>query len=102
MNIQEAFDAPRGFRKLDAFEGERGIPDGVMLDLAMRGHPVTRPVMPLGGAGHSVCAGWIVCRWHRPPERWRSTGLLISLVAVLQLGLPARKRELFGRHAIVG
>ena len=49
MNIQEAFDAPRGFRKLDAFEGERGIPDGVMLDLAMRGHPVTRSVMPLGG-----------------------------------------------------
>jgi gamma-glutamyltranspeptidase/glutathione hydrolase len=49
MNIQEAFDAPRGFRKLDAFEGERGIPDSVMLDLAMRGHPVTRPVMPLGG-----------------------------------------------------
>jgi len=49
MNIQEAFDAPRGFRKLDAFEGERGISDSVMLDLAMRGHPVTRPVMPLGG-----------------------------------------------------
>ena len=49
MNIQEAFDAPRGFRKMDGFEGERGIPDSVMLDLAMRGHPVTRPVMPLGG-----------------------------------------------------
>jgi gamma-glutamyltranspeptidase/glutathione hydrolase len=49
MNIQEAFDAPRGFRKLGSFEGERGIPDSVMLDLAMRGHPVTRPVMPLGG-----------------------------------------------------
>jgi len=49
MNIQEAFDAPRGFRRLDSFEGERGISDKVMLDLAMRGHPVTRPELPLGG-----------------------------------------------------
>jgi gamma-glutamyltranspeptidase/glutathione hydrolase len=49
MNIQEAFDAPRGFRRLDSFEGERGISDKVMLDLAMRGHPVTRPGLPLGG-----------------------------------------------------
>ena len=49
MNIQEAFDLPRGFRRLDQFEGENGIPESVMRDLAARGHPVTRPVMPLGG-----------------------------------------------------
>ena len=49
MNIQEAFDYPRGFRRLDVFEGERGIPELVMSDLAGRGHPVTRPTMPLGG-----------------------------------------------------
>ena len=49
MNIQEAFDAPRGFRRYDLFEGERGISDSVMLELAMRGHPVTRPDLPLGG-----------------------------------------------------
>ena len=49
MNIQEAFDAPRGFRRLDAFEAERGISESVMSDLAMRGHPVTRPTLPLGG-----------------------------------------------------
>ena len=49
MNIQEAFDYPRGFRRLDVFEGERGIPDEVMRELADRGHPVARPNMPLGG-----------------------------------------------------
>jgi gamma-glutamyltranspeptidase / glutathione hydrolase len=56
MNIQEAFDAPRGFRRLDSFEGERGIPESVMLELAMRGHPVTRPDMPLGG-GQAIVIG---------------------------------------------
>lgn len=49
MNIQEALDAPRGFRRLDSFEGERGISDSVMDELTRRGHPVTRPTMPLGG-----------------------------------------------------
>ena len=56
MNIQEAFDAPRGFRRLDSFEGERGITDRVMLDLSMRGHPVTRPGSPLGGGQGIIIA----------------------------------------------
>jgi len=49
MNIQEAFDAPRGFRRPDNFEAEHGISDAVMQELASRGHPVTRPKLPLGG-----------------------------------------------------
>jgi gamma-glutamyltranspeptidase/glutathione hydrolase len=49
MNIQEALDSPRGFRRLDSFEGELGIPDNVMHELSRRGHPISRPELPLGG-----------------------------------------------------
>lgn len=49
MDVQEALDAPRGFRLHDAFEAERGIADPVLRDLAARGHPVSRVAFPWGG-----------------------------------------------------
>jgi gamma-glutamyltranspeptidase/glutathione hydrolase len=49
MDVQEALDAPRGFRLTGAFEAERGVPDAVLGDLADRGHPVSRVVFPWGG-----------------------------------------------------
>ncbi|RZL87839.1 MAG: gamma-glutamyltransferase family protein [Variovorax sp.] len=49
MNVQEALDAPRGFRFTGAFEAERGISDAVLADLYARGHPVGRVQVPWGG-----------------------------------------------------
>ena len=49
MDVQQALDAPRGFRFNGAFDAERGISDAVLQDLARRGHPVARTVVPLGG-----------------------------------------------------
>ena len=49
MDVQQALDAPRGFRFTGAFEAERGIADTVLQDLARRGHPVARATAPLGG-----------------------------------------------------
>ncbi|MDN8618165.1 gamma-glutamyltransferase [Variovorax ginsengisoli] len=49
MNVQEALDAPRGFRFTGAFEAERGISDAVLADLHARGHPVERVQVPWGG-----------------------------------------------------
>jgi gamma-glutamyltranspeptidase/glutathione hydrolase len=48
-NIQEAFDMPRGFFRVDNFEAERGIPARTLTDLAARGHTIITPNMPLGG-----------------------------------------------------
>jgi gamma-glutamyltranspeptidase/glutathione hydrolase len=48
-NIQEAFDMPRGFFRVDSFEAERGIPARTLTDLAARGHTIVTPGMPLGG-----------------------------------------------------
>jgi gamma-glutamyltranspeptidase / glutathione hydrolase len=49
MNVQEALDAPRGFRFAGAFEAERGISEAVLADLHARGHPVSRAQVPWGG-----------------------------------------------------
>lgn len=49
LDVQEALDAPRGFRGVDAFDAERGIPDAVLVDLAERGHPIRRVAVPWGG-----------------------------------------------------
>ena len=49
MNVQEALDAPRGFRTAGAFEAERGISESVLFDLEQRGHSVGRVALPLGG-----------------------------------------------------
>lgn len=49
MNVQEALDAPRGFRFTGAFEAERGISDAVLADLQARGHPIGRNQVPWGG-----------------------------------------------------
>ena len=49
MDVQQALDAPRGFRYTGAFEAERGISDAVLHELARRGHPVARTAVPLGG-----------------------------------------------------
>lgn len=49
MDVQEALDAPRGFRSAAAFEPERGIPAAVVEDLAARGHPIKPADMPWGG-----------------------------------------------------
>ena len=49
MDVQQALDAPRGFRFNGAFDAERGISDAVLQDLSRRGHPVARTVVPLGG-----------------------------------------------------
>ena len=50
LDVQEALDAPRGFRGPDAFEAERMIEDRVLMELAERGHPIKRADVPLGGA----------------------------------------------------
>ena len=49
MDVQQALDAPRGFRFLGPFEAERGIADATLQDLARRGHPVARATVPFGG-----------------------------------------------------
>lgn len=49
LDVQEALDAPRGFRSIDAFDAERGVSDAVLLDLAERGHPIRRVAVPWGG-----------------------------------------------------
>ena len=49
MDVQQALDAPRGFRYTGAFEAERGINESVVQELARRGHPVERATVPLGG-----------------------------------------------------
>lgn len=49
MDVQQALDAPRGFRFNGAFDAERGISDAVLQDLSRRGHLVARTVVPLGG-----------------------------------------------------
>jgi gamma-glutamyltranspeptidase/glutathione hydrolase len=49
MDVQEALDAPRGFRFNGAFEAERGISESVLRDLRNRGHPVSRVTFPWGG-----------------------------------------------------
>jgi gamma-glutamyltranspeptidase/glutathione hydrolase len=50
LDVQEALDAPRGFRGPDTFEAERMIEDRVLIELAERGHPIKRADVPLGGA----------------------------------------------------
>jgi gamma-glutamyltranspeptidase/glutathione hydrolase len=49
MDVQQALDAPRGFRYTGGFEAERGISEPVLQELARRGHPVERAVLPFGG-----------------------------------------------------
>jgi gamma-glutamyltranspeptidase/glutathione hydrolase len=49
MSVQEALDAPRGFRFTGAFEAERGISEAVLAELQARGHPVGRIQVPWGG-----------------------------------------------------
>jgi gamma-glutamyltranspeptidase / glutathione hydrolase len=49
MDVQEALDSPRGFRTRDVFEGERGLSDATLADLAARGHKVARVAVPWGG-----------------------------------------------------
>jgi gamma-glutamyltranspeptidase / glutathione hydrolase len=49
MDVQEALDAPRGFRTAAAFEPERGIPAAVVEELARRGHPIQPCGTPWGG-----------------------------------------------------
>jgi gamma-glutamyltranspeptidase/glutathione hydrolase len=50
MNPQTAIDAPRSFWDQGAMKVERGYSDGVRADLAARGHDVTIPDTPIGGA----------------------------------------------------
>ncbi len=49
MDVQEALDAPRGFRSAVAFEPERGISAAVLADLADRGHLIQPVDVPWGG-----------------------------------------------------
>lgn len=49
MDVQEALDAPRGFRLAGPFEAERGITDATLAELARRGHQVGRCTVPFGG-----------------------------------------------------
>jgi len=49
MDVQEALDAPRGFRAADVFEAERGISDSALASLAGMGHCVRRAGLPFGG-----------------------------------------------------
>ncbi|MBK7590703.1 MAG: gamma-glutamyltransferase family protein [Betaproteobacteria bacterium] len=53
MDVQEALDAPRGFRLAGAFEAERGIAESVLGELQARGHPVARAAFPWG-AGQMI------------------------------------------------
>ncbi|MCA8882922.1 MAG: gamma-glutamyltransferase family protein [Rhodobacteraceae bacterium] len=50
MDIQSAIDAPRAFSDAGAMKVERGYSDAVRADLAERGHRVTIPEVPIGGA----------------------------------------------------
>jgi gamma-glutamyltranspeptidase/glutathione hydrolase len=50
LDVQEALDAPRGFRGPDTLEAERMIEDRVLIELAERGHPIKRADVPPGGA----------------------------------------------------
>jgi gamma-glutamyltranspeptidase / glutathione hydrolase len=49
MDVQEALDAPRGFRLAGPFEAERGISEAALADLARLGHDVARCAVPFGG-----------------------------------------------------
>jgi len=60
MDVQEALDAPRGFRGPERFEAERGIADTVLEDLHGRGHPVGRADLPLGGGQAILTEGGIL------------------------------------------
>lgn len=50
MDVQTALDAPRCFSGEDGLLVERGYCDAVRADLAARGHRVSIPAEPLGGA----------------------------------------------------
>jgi gamma-glutamyltranspeptidase/glutathione hydrolase len=50
MDVQEAIDAPRGFRARTVFQAEPGISDETLAVLANMGHAVGRVSVPLGGA----------------------------------------------------
>jgi gamma-glutamyltranspeptidase / glutathione hydrolase len=50
MDVQAAIDAPRSFADKDGFKLERGYAPGVAAELAARGHKVSAPDVPLGGA----------------------------------------------------
>jgi gamma-glutamyltranspeptidase/glutathione hydrolase len=50
MDAQAALDAPRSFPEDGALKLERGIAENVRAELAARGHAVTVPEMPIGGA----------------------------------------------------
>lgn len=50
MDPQTAIDAPRSFADQGALKVERGYSDAVRADLAARGHAVTIPDTPIGGA----------------------------------------------------
>ncbi|MEO7242023.1 MAG: gamma-glutamyltransferase family protein [Variovorax sp.] len=49
MDVQEALDAPRGFRYTGPFEAERGITQATLQELALKGQPVARSSVPFGG-----------------------------------------------------
>ena len=57
MDVQAAIDAPRSFPDKDGFKLERGYAPGVAADLAARGHQVSAPEVPLGGAQAIVIRG---------------------------------------------
>jgi gamma-glutamyltranspeptidase / glutathione hydrolase len=50
LDVQAAIDAPRSFPDKDGFKLERGYAPAVAADLTARGHNVTAPDIPLGGA----------------------------------------------------
>ncbi|MEM9049536.1 MAG: gamma-glutamyltransferase family protein [Pseudomonadota bacterium] len=50
MDLQQAVDAPRSFAHAEGLQMERGYAATVREALAMRGHRVTTPESPLGGA----------------------------------------------------
>lgn len=50
MELQSALDAPRSFADQGQLRVERGYPDGVRQALADKGHAVTIPDEPIGGA----------------------------------------------------
>jgi gamma-glutamyltranspeptidase / glutathione hydrolase len=57
MDLQEAIDAPRSFSGVKGMETERGYSDKVRAELAAKGHAVTIPDSPLGGAQAIVLDG---------------------------------------------
>ena len=50
MDPQSAIDAPRSFSGEDGLLVERGYPDSIRSDLLARGHKVSIPEIPIGGA----------------------------------------------------